>query len=143
MLQIDAILPLYPDDASRHLMLTQAVGYIRDDLASLHRAINSGDQEAALQQVHRAKGTASFLGGNQPELKFFDDLTNVLKQVYQGPDSLPSRSTVPTTLYSKPGQHNALSHDKELIASALRPVEFMLQTLETSLQQLLVLYQPK
>lgn len=113
MLQIDAILPLYADDAARHSLLTDALEYVRSDLLELHRKIESEDYEAALHQVHRAKGTASFLGGDNPALKYFDQLTNAIKHA----------------------KNNKRSLSEAPISVALTHVESMMNALTTSLEK--------
>ena len=79
MLHIDTLLPLYPDDASRHLLLSQALAHTESDLTAIHHALVSDDRDAALQHVHKAKGTVSFLGGDNYALQQFDLLTRALR----------------------------------------------------------------
>ncbi|MBV7485603.1 Hpt domain-containing protein [Bordetella sp. BOR01] len=79
MPHIDAVLPLYPDLATRQTLLELAVAQTRTDLADMRRAIDAGDHASARQQVHRAKGTASFLGRGEHEIQAFDLLADALR----------------------------------------------------------------
>jgi len=79
MPHIDAILPLYPDIATRQTLLELATAHARTDLADMRRAIDAGDYASARQQVHRAKGTISFLGHDEHEIHAFDQLTDALR----------------------------------------------------------------
>jgi len=78
MPHIDALLPLYPDAASRRDLLQQALAQIRADLSAIDSAIGTGDHPLARQLTHRAKGTVSFLG-NPETLHAFDTLTGALR----------------------------------------------------------------
>jgi len=78
MPHLDALLPLYPDPAIRRALLEQALAQIHADLADMRQAIHADHHADARQYVHRAKGTASFLGGSD-SLPAFDQLTAALK----------------------------------------------------------------
>ncbi|MBO9355284.1 hypothetical protein GG851_14930 [Bordetella petrii] len=78
MPHLDALLPLYPDPAIRRALLEQALAQIHADLADMGQAIHADHHVDARQYVHRAKGTASFLGGSD-SLPAFDQLTAALK----------------------------------------------------------------
>lgn len=132
MLQIDTLLPLYPDDASRYAMLEQALTCVRSDLAALRQTIGASDYEAALQHVHRAKGTASFLGGNSQSLQLFDDFTQALKQ------AIATRRTRHAD-HTGGARSDSTATDIRFtedthLTSAYRAVESTLHTLESALQ---------
>jgi HPt (histidine-containing phosphotransfer) domain-containing protein len=131
MLQIDTLLPLYADDASRLALLQDALKYVRSDLASLNDAISSEDYQASLQQTHRAKGTASFLGGDQPTLQYFDQLTNAIKLAASTPEHATSTMT-----------RIALKNHAS-ISYALKQIESMMKAIELSLQQSIAHHQTR
>ncbi|MVW71234.1 MULTISPECIES: hypothetical protein [unclassified Bordetella] len=135
-MQIDALLPLYPDDASRRQLLTQALAQTRSDITALARARSMQDHDAALQAVHRAKGTASFLGGDETALRHFDELTRLIKlaqQVSQRPSTLSSGGTRTVST-------SAVSVDDSAVLAAYARVESVLRELESKLQSLMAPY---
>lgn len=79
MPHIDALLPLYPDAAGRQALLEHALAHVRADLTAMRQAIDTDDYAAARQQVHRAKGTLSFLGHDDSAARYFDLLTSALR----------------------------------------------------------------
>lgn len=117
MLHLDTILSQYPDETSRLLLLSQALDQTRTDLAALRHTLAANDRQAALKQVHQAKGTASFLGSNQASLRSFDQLTYALRET--PPDTSPhsSTKTIP------PGIQRAFAR----VESVLRHTEHSLQ----------------
>lgn len=143
MLRIDALLPLYPDDTSRHAMLAQALTHVQADLDALRNAISNGDRQAALHHAHRAKGTASFLGGDQEALKHFDHLTLTLKRLpdTSAADASTASSAEMTDTSDTTAPVRKTTPRLASLTSALKPVESTLRNLESSLQDLVAQYQ--
>lgn len=139
MLHLDAILSLYPDQATQRLLLSQALTHTRHDLIALRDAIDTRDHTAALQHAHRAKGTASFLGADQQALRQFDQLTHALRN----PDdektgAIIHLTTITATDHAEPSTCIAASHTVPAnIALAFNAIASVLQELEISLQTLL------
>jgi len=79
MPHIDALLPLYPDTATRRTLFELSLVHARTDLAAIRQAIAIGDHTDARQQVHRAKGTVSFLRTDAQALQPLDALTEALR----------------------------------------------------------------
>ena len=129
MLHIDALLALYPDDASRHRLLTQALVHIRADQAALRHAIDTRNITDALQQLHRAKGAVSFLGTDRSTLQRFDSLTRILQQAGNINDTAGAGHTCIRV-------ENASNINREIYA-AFKSVESVLLELETTLMVLI------
>lgn len=129
MLHIDALLALYPDDASRHRLLTQALVHIRADRAALRHAIDTRNITDALQQLHRAKGAVSFLGTGRSTLQRFDSLTRILQQAGNINDTVGSGHICIRV-------ENDSNINREIYA-AFSPVESVLLELETTLMMLI------
>jgi len=157
MLNIDTILPLYPDDASRQQLLTQALAQTQTDLAALRLALSAGDRDAALAHTHQAKGTASFLGCDTCALQRFDQLTHALRTTNtltlpfaEGtPTDATTSSKRPYTARASAADHpadNAImgaepiaSHATDIaplaqLNAAFKAVESILQEMEVVLQ---------
>lgn len=158
MLNIDSILPLYPDDASRQLLLSQALTQTKTDLAALRCALATGDRDAALAHTHQAKGTVSFLGCDAQVLQRFDQLTHVLRKtnihalplIERVPANAVAGSGHPHTARASTADHPAANTmiDAEPIAdnaaadmalqaqldAAFKAVESLLQDMEVALQ---------
>ncbi|OZI48766.1 hypothetical protein [Bordetella genomosp. 4] len=136
MLHIDTVLSLYPDDAARLLLLSQATAQTQADLTSLRDAINTGNRKAALDHTHKAKGTASFLGADTPALQQFDQLTQALKNAdgHQS-DTATHRDTAGQPHRFEPTYHPALLGPMPAtVRHAFKAVESILRDLETSIQ---------
>lgn len=129
MLHIDALLALYPDDASRHLLLTQALMHIRADRAALRHAIDTRNITDALQQLHRTKGAVSFLGTDRDTLQRFDPLTRILQQAGNINDKIDARHICIWI-------ENDSNINREIYA-AFKSVESVLLELETALMELI------
>lgn len=137
MLHIDTILSLYPDNATRLLLLSQALAHTQADLASLRHAVDAGDRNAALAHTHRAKGTASFLGADKQALQQFDQLTQVLRNTADDqPDSSMRTNAPGQSRISAPAKIDcALARvTPAAVNHALKAVESILQELKISIQ---------
>ncbi|CAM4100448.1 hypothetical protein [Bordetella muralis] len=129
MLHIDTVLSLYPDDATRLLLLSQALAHTQADLSSLRDAIKTGDRKAALDHTHKAKGTASFLGADKQALQQFDQLTQALKNANgDQPDTALHGDTS--------GQPHTVEPMPATVRRAFKAVESILLSLEISIQAL-------
>ena len=140
MLHIDTVLSLYPDDATRLSLLSQALAHTQADLDSLRDAIDTGDRNAALQYTHRAKGTASFLGADKQALQQFDLLTRALRNTDGDlPDTAMYTDTLGQPHISEPttGTPALPPPMPAPIRQAFNTVESLLHDLETSIQALI------
>lgn len=129
MLHIDALLALYPDDAGRHLLLTQALVHLRVDRTTLRHAINTGNITDALQQLHQTKGAVSFLGTDKDTLRRFDQLARILQQAGNINGTMDSRHIFIQI-------ENDSDINREIYA-AFKPVESVFLELEASLMALI------
>lgn len=120
MLQIETILSLYPDDATRLSLLSQALAHSQADLASLRYAVYTGDRDAALAHTHKAKGTASFLGADKQTLQQFDQLTLLLRNTND-----------PAIHVAMPA---ATHHAFQAVESILQDLEMSIQTMINGLE---------
>ncbi|OZI56824.1 hypothetical protein [Bordetella genomosp. 4] len=136
MLHIDTVLSLYPDDAARLLLLSQAMAQTQADLTSLRDAINTGNRKAALDHTHKAKGTASFLGADKQALQHFDQLTQALKNADgKQSDTTTHRHPAGQPHHCEPTNHPALlAPMPATVRHSFIAVESILQDLEVSIQ---------
>ena len=140
MPHIDSLLPLYPDDASRRLLLSQALAHIHADMDAMRHALATGDRDTALQYIHKAKGTASFLGGDDQALQPFDQLTRALRNadgtrpLLVGHSDMAQKNNRPIPTTDHPTPCSTVYTEIHL---ALTAVELILKNLAASLKTLM------
>lgn len=127
-MQIHALLALFRNPANRRQLLSEAITQTHSDLAAIRRARDAHDHETVLQAVHRAKGTACFLGCDEATLKHFDALAGIVQETKE-------TSPKPRATRTPPRQHQASDEDAAALRAAYARVETVLLELEITLKQ--------
>ncbi|MCD0502325.1 hypothetical protein [Bordetella petrii] len=108
MIHIKTLLTYNLEPHARQALLENALEHTHADLAAIRQAIEAGDLAEARQQVHRAKGTVSFLSADRDASRHLDTLTEALR-----------------------------TEDSRRIADACQPVYAILRELEAEVRALL------